>query len=331
MRVSRWQIAQTIAYEDLTLSIETIDRYLKESKSVQNLVQTSVKRLELVITEAEGDYTEIPTTAERMSNHETRPLPDIPQSIVTTDDGWIHVKGNLVRFASRLDHMPRMKSFSFVLFVYFEPSPVQDDVLFTSISTLLCSLPTTLASLTIDNSGAPSSPNPEPRSRHNHFCSLLLNKNFMPHLRHLCIRSRNICPEILEAFSSDQYARLESVIINLSLGREDRPGLSKVFYAHFCSGFQSNGKDLYSSLIDAAKAILPRLPSLKTFRIIRQNFPSEDFFSFDVTCNRRVELPSGIHWKATGSVDADDDECSSEGSEWSQDSAFSPESVDETS
>ena len=293
-------------------------------------MQTSVKRLELMVTEAAGNYSETPTMAERMNDHETRSLSDVPQNIVTTDDGWIHVKESLVRFASQLKHMPRMKSFSLVLFVYFEASQVQDNVLFTSISTLLCNLPTTLASLIIDNSGAPSSPTPEPRERRNHFCSLLLNKSFMPHLRHLCIRSRNICPEILEAISSDQYAQLEFLIINLSLGREDIPWMSKVFYARFCLGFQSNGKDLYSSLVDAAKAISPRLPCLKTLRIVRQDFPAEDFFSFDVICDRRVRLSRGIDWKAIDYVNADDDEYSSDGSESSQDSTSSTESVDET-
>ena len=284
-----------------------------------------------MVKEAEGNYSETPMMAGRMDDHETRSLSDVPQNIVTTDDWWIHVKESLVRFASQLKHMPRVKSFSLVLFVYFEASQVQENVLFTSISTLLCSLPTTLASLTIDNSGAPSSRTPEPRERRNHYCSLLLNKTFMPHLRHLCIRSRNICPEVFEAISSDQYTRLEFLIINLSLGRENIPWMSKVFYAHFCLGFQSNGKDLYSSLVDAAKAIVPRLPCLKMLRIVRQDFPAEDFFSFDVICDRRVRLAPGIDWKTIDYINADDDEYSSDGSEWSQDSTSSTESVDESS
>ena len=264
---------------------------------------------------------------ETMNDHETRTLSEVLQNTLKTDDWWISVKESLVRLASQLKHMPRMKSFSLILFVYFEASLVQENVLFIAISTLLRSLPTTLASLTIDNGGAPSNPTPEPQERRNHFCSLLLNKTFMPHLRHLCIRSRNICPEILEAISSDQYPRLESLIINLSLGREDIPWISKVFYAHFCPGFQSNGKDLCSSLVNAAKAIVPRLPCIKTLRIVRQNFPSEDFFSSDVICDRRVKLPPGVDWKAI----ADDDEYSSDSTEWSQESTSNTESDDETS
>ena len=271
-------------------------------------MQTSVKCLKLMVTEV------------------------VPQNTLLLGSWWIGLKKSLVRFASRIQHMPRLKSFSLVSNVFYRPSQFQEDVLFTSMSTLLCSLPATVTSLTIDSSGAPPNPTPGPREkRRNHFCSLLLNKSLMPHLRHLCIRSRTICPEILEAISSDKFDRLESLIINLSLGRQDIPLSSKVFYAHLCPGFQSNGKDLYSSLIDAAKAIIPRLPCLKTLRIVRQNFPAEDLFSFDVIQDRRAKLPLRADWKAIDHVNGDDSEYSSDSSELSQDSTSSTESDDETS
>ena len=93
----------------------------------------------------------------------------------------------------------------------------------------------------------------EQEGRLNHLCPLLLTKNFAAHLRHPCIRSRNICPEFLSTVFSDQYTHLEPFNINLSLGREDPPWMSRTIYARCCAGYQSNGKALYSGLVDAVR------------------------------------------------------------------------------
>ena len=327
-RVSRWRVARVIAYEDLDLTIKTIDRYLEASISSHSLVETSIRGLVIKASEADENRREVSTT-DIANEHETLSVTDFSQNIPSRDEWYVRVKESLTRFASQLRHMPRIESFSLVLFVCSEPSSAQDSIYFTSISTLLFNLPTTLSSLTIDIGGTPSSPTPERQEGRNHLCSLLLNKGFMPFLRHLRIRTRNICPKIFQSIYSDQHSQLESLIINLSLMREDLPRMSKVFYAHFCLGFQPDGKDLYSHLVDAANEIVPRLPCLKTLKIIRHKYPSEDLASFDVLSDRDVILPPSVDWKAVDCVD--DGQTDPDCTERSDDSFSTTESAEELS
>lgn len=327
----RWEVARVVAYEELVLSIKTIDRYLEIPESVQHSVQTSIKSLTLIVTET---YLETPMITGRLSEDEIRSLLVVSQDVGSAQEWWDHRKESLHRIAPQLKQMSRMTSFNLINYVYLELSLVQDSVYLVPILSLLSNMPESLFSLTVDNCGTPSSRPPGPQEC-NHMCPSLLSKSFTPHLRHLCIRSRNICPEILEVISSGSYNGLKSLIISLTLRPEELPWMSKVSYSHFCLGFHEKSTDLNSSLVDAAKAVLPRLPRLKTLKIVRQRFPAEDLLSFDVIHNHQITVSLGIDWKAidhlnVDHLNADDDGYSSESSEWSQDSSFSMDSIEET-
>ena len=275
-----------MAYEDLTVTIKTLDRYLDASKHIKSFVETNIRDLTVKATESDRSF----------------------YSASGRIKCCAHMKESLTRFALKLMHMPRIKAFRLVLFVCFEVYEVRDSHYFTSMSTLLSGLPATLSSLTIDNGGRPSSPTPGRQVERNHFCSLLLNKSFMPSLRHLRIRARNICPEIFQPICSDHHSQLESLIINLSLVREDSQ-FSKIFYAHYCLAFQSDGKDLYSRIVEAAKTCIPRLSRLTMLRIMCHKFPSGDLASFDVLSDQHFIHPSNLDWSVDyGELDPHYDE-----------------------
>ena len=97
--------------------------------------------------------------------------------------------------------------------------------------------------------------------------------------------------------------------------------MSKVFYAHFYLGFQPNGKDLYSYLVEAAKACVQRLPCLKMLRIICHKYSSGNIALFDVLSDRHVILLSNVNWEDVDCVDdgQSDPDCTDR-----SDDSFSP-------
>lgn len=178
MGLSRWSLARGIAYEDVTLSHEKIKRYLAQSESIQSLVQKSVKCLELRI--SEWDIMLLQDNRELFHDFYAQ----------SSGKVWILAEKALHRFASHLKHMPRLNSMSLVLLTVPRTSPAKETAIITSMSSILCSLPTNLASLTIDSTGTPSYPFIDEPEKYVHFCSLLLHRSFMPRLRHLRVRSR---------------------------------------------------------------------------------------------------------------------------------------------
>ena len=60
-----------VAYEDLTLTIMTIDRYLEAFKDIQSLIRASIRSLTVNATEADVDHRELSALTETIDDHET--------------------------------------------------------------------------------------------------------------------------------------------------------------------------------------------------------------------------------------------------------------------
>ena len=173
-----------------------------------------------------------------------------------------------------------------------------DEMVHKSMSNILHHVPTTMTSLIIDNCGAPSARSNIPRTMGKHFCSLLIGQLVAPHLRHLRIRSRNICPEILKAIASNGITRLETLIISLNMDSETAKFMWESCFVGSCTDQIMPGTFLYWGLADAAKEVVPLLPTLKTLRIMCCTNPAKDFMLFDALCGTHSMIPLITDWKA---------------------------------
>ena len=238
----------------------------------------------------------------------------------------------LASLATQLKRMHRMNGFTLRIFVFLDMIPASYDtgLMPVIISSLLVYLPRSLSRLTIDcYNGYPMSQGQTKEAE----CpsSLLLNKGFVPSLRHLRFRSRFICPKIFDPFCSSAESQLESLIINTSLRVEQScPPMKKMFFPKQCHGEYIGGGrgDLCTKLKDAAKAKLPQLTRIKVLRILRHKHPSDDVLSYDVLSDRTVILPENADWEDADCHNAGEADPDCE--ERSENSFPSPDSDDDS-
>ncbi len=270
-----------MVYEELSLTFNKIQNYVEAPKSIKHLVKANNKRLTVSLT---GHF----ETKEALNDGSIT-----PQCVDRTME-------TLASLASYLKHMHRIHAFRLRVVILLDQLLSENAGLIPMIvSTLLEDLPRSLSRLTIDcYSGYRVSQGQTTEAE----CpsSLLLNKGFIPSLRHLRLRSRFICPKIFDPFCSSAESQLESLIVNTSLKVEQSfPPMNKVFFSKQCHreySWHSSG-DLYTELRDAANAKIPQLTRIKVLRILRHKHPSDDVLSYDVLSDRTVILPKYANWE----------------------------------
>lgn len=286
-----------MAYEEFSLTFDNIEKYVEAPRSIKHLVKASNTNLTVSLT---GHFARKKAPNDRCI---------VPEPVDRTMEA-------LAFLASHLKRMHRIKAFRLRLFIFLDQLLANHAGLIPMIiSTLLEDLPRSLSRLTIDcYSGYRGSQGRTTETE----CpsSLLLNKDFIPSLRHLRLRSRFICPKIFDPFCSSAESQLESLIINTSLKvDESSPPMFKVFFSEECHGEYSlhGSGELCTNLRDAANAKLPRLTRIKILRILRHKHPSDDVLSYDVLSDRNVILPKNANWEDAdchddGEADADCEE-----------------------
>ena len=311
---SRWQVVQVVAFEDLTLSIEIIHRYLELPQDVQSFVCSCVKSLKIVVSEDERHHSKVSMVSPMMIDHRDLVTAGFFEDLDVRQQFWIHAHQSLFGFAPQLMAMPKLDSFSLMVFMGFDASRMLVDSCLIITFILLSSLPATISSLTIDNSGSRLSFEYERYQERIHFCSLLVNQRFTPYLRHLRIRSRLLCPDIFAFISSGQFVKLETLIINFSVEQQYLPWIPTTFQAQWCGGDSINSKTLHSILAEAAQEVTSRLPHLKILRInrhippskkdlLRDPPPSTKLCSFNAFSGRYVVRAPNINWRKTDYID----------------------------
>lgn len=302
-----------MAYEELSLTFNKVGKYLEAPESIKHLVKASNTNLTVELT---GHF-------ERMEVLNDGPI---------SAECVFRVLETLGSLAYHLKGMHRIKAFRFRLHMSLDQKNVNATGLIPiMISTLLEELPRSLSRLTIDCYS-------DDRVFQNYTAavgcpvSLLLDKNVIPSLRHLRLRSRFICPKIFDPFCSSAESQLKSFIINTSLKVErSSPPMNKVFFSKQCHReYSGDGSgELCTKLRDAAIAKLPQLPRIKVLRLLRHKHPSDDVLSYDVLSDRSVILPENANWEDAdchddGEADPDCEE-RSENSFSSSDSDNDPE------
>ena len=225
-----------MAYEELSLTSNKIEKYLKTPERIKHLVKAHNTKL-------------------------TASLTRIFKGNEALDNGFItsncvdRTIESLAYLSFHLKCMNRMKAFRLQLFMFSHQAHAnRARPLPMIISTLLENLPRSLSRLTIDCCDylVPQSRQAEAECP----SSLLLKKDFVPSLCHLRLRSRFICPKIFDTICSSAESQLETLIINISLRVEQSSSpMNKVFFSEECyEGYLHGSGDLRTKLSDAANA-----------------------------------------------------------------------------
>lgn len=155
-----------------------------------------------------------------------------------------------------------------------------------TIITLISSLPQSVTHLVVDNPG--QSPRVSLDStggagQGHLICHLLCARNFLPSLRHLRLRMRIICPQVLKMNSSNEHPLLETMVLNLSLHVE---GVNVTDQAQYCAGYGSRKAGLYLDMLVMAEDAVLEFPALRTLRILHPKLPSFKIGSDDAVLKK---------------------------------------------
>ena len=209
----------------------------------------------------------------------------------------------LTSFAEQLPQMADLHSFRVKIPIGSLTSERLDSLRSTAIVSLISCFPKTLTSLTIDTPGGPSRFKPQ-MAQSNHICPLLLDKEMLPSLRHLAIRSHNICPELCAVDDFRLQTQLQTLIINLSMAEG---GFYAAVNARYCEEDKYKGKLIYPHMKELAKAAVVRFPAITTMRLlcINPNTPGSLEICYNVLSEREIILPLDVSWDDLDWDDAD--------------------------
>lgn len=209
----------------------------------------------------------------------------------------------LTSFAEQLPQMADLRSFRVKVPIGSLTSGRLDSLRCAATVSLISHFPKTLTSLTIDTPGGPSRFRPQ-MEQSNHACPLLLNKEMLPSLRHLAIRSHNICPELCAVDGSRLQTQLQTLIVNLSMAEG---GFYAAVNARYCEEDKYEGKPIYPHMKNLAKSVAVHFPAMRTMRLlcINTKTPGSHEICYNVLSDREVLLPDDVLWDDVDWDDAD--------------------------
>ncbi|KAL9568987.1 hypothetical protein ACKAV7_006854 [Fusarium commune] len=118
---------------------------------------------------------------------------------------------------------------------------------------------------------------------------------------------RRICPDVLKTQDLDSTLHLSTVVINLSL-LTDQPSITSAAHAKPC-GSQGGGLiQLRADVREQAEALVTRMASPQTMRILTHTLPQFDTRSLDVLTGKTMKLDDDTAWEDDGKTIQEDSE-----------------------
>jgi hypothetical protein len=236
-----------VAFEDLALTIDMLQRFLAAPDRAYALVMASIKYLSIEDRNFDDEH-DVEITDEMGAQGGGQGW----EALAWREQRTVKIYESLVDFAAHLPQMAELKSFRLEMLMKPTASKWLEDLWIKSAVTLISSFPKSLTSVMIDNPGVPSRFSLESNDAC-HICPLLFAKDLLPSLRHLRIRTRSICPKIFDLNNSDQRLPLETLVINLSLREME---MCSAHHARCCTESKPGHEGLYLNMLDAAKAAI---------------------------------------------------------------------------
>ncbi|KAH7205907.1 hypothetical protein DER44DRAFT_775247 [Fusarium oxysporum] len=129
----------------------------------------------------------------------------------------------------------------------------------------------------------------------------------LPTLRTLHLWMRSICPEVLKTQDLDSKLRLSTVVVKLSL-LPDLPGITSASHSQQCGSQGGGWTQLKADIREQAEALVTRMASPKTIRILTQTLPRFDTRSLDVLTGKTMKLDGNAAWDDDGETTQEDSE-----------------------
>jgi hypothetical protein len=314
----RYQIAQIVAFEEIELSTDSLQRFLAAPRRSQLRVLETVKKLTVeddgyydysarIHAATDSDYSVREFETENFHQHAQTESWRMTALMGNSEFLDLQTCGSLVSFTGYLRHMVELKTFRFKVSMKSPVNEWIDQLHAPIIVSVFNALPKSITSLTIDNPWERSGFRRRPDDYHQ-ICCQVLSQDFLPSLRHLCLRLRSICPRVFEMNDHAAHPYLETLTVNLSL--KDPVHQSEAEQSECCEEFGTIERTLFPELLDAAKNTVIRLPAIRTFRILRHVYPILRLTSYDILANKQALLPENARWDQIGDefpdVPADD-------------------------
>jgi hypothetical protein len=168
----RYKVAQSVAFEDLALTIDMLQRFLAAPDRAHALVMASIKYLSIEGRNFDDEH-DVEITDEMGAQGSGQGW----EALAWREQRTFKIYENLIDFASHLPQMAELKSFR--LEMLMKPTALKwlEDLWIKSAVTLISSFPKSLTSVMIDNPGVPSRFSLESNDAC-HICPLLLAKTF---------------------------------------------------------------------------------------------------------------------------------------------------------
>jgi hypothetical protein len=124
-------------------------------------------------------------------------------------------------------------------------------------------------------------------------------------LRHLRLRMRTTCAEVLKPRQHSTNLRLNEVLINLSLSNES-PLTTSAAHATCCGSSPGAFLQLKADMEKQAQVLVTQMEAPKIVRILTHALPGIAMRAFDVLTGRNVTLSEGAEWDDDGGVIEDE-------------------------
>ncbi|KAJ8129562.1 hypothetical protein O1611_g4069 [Lasiodiplodia mahajangana] len=142
-----------------------------------------------------------------------------------------------------------------------------------------------------------------------HVCSAI--GALLPTLQILHLRMYHICPEVLRPHDSDKSLCLSVVVVNLSM-LTPRSNIGGAAHSRRCMFRIGGTPQLKADIREQAEALVPRMASPKTVRILTHTLPAFKMHSFDVLTGKTMLLEENMDWDEDGEIVAEDSGSESE-------------------
>ncbi|KAM0545645.1 hypothetical protein ACHAPJ_011261 [Fusarium lateritium] len=185
------------------------------------------------------------------------------------------------------------------------PDPLSRAKDYLSIPTMRALLSVeNLSILVLDLSGS-SLISPGQQEDERHICSSI--GALLRTLRTLHLRMRSICPDVLQTQDLDSTLQLSTVVVNLSL-LTDQPSTTSAAHSKPCGSQDGGLIQLKADIQEQAEALVTRMASPKTMRILTHSLPQFDIQSLDVLTGKMMVLDDDAPWDGDGKVIQEDSE-----------------------
>ncbi|EKD20272.1 uncharacterized protein L3040_007283 [Drepanopeziza brunnea f. sp. 'multigermtubi'] len=293
---SWYSVTQSVAWEDVALSLSTLTGFLQAPPDVQSFIRSRVKHLSI-----SGSYS-IPNELHHLASRQS--VSDPAHTEAQKRARWrtqqharsTELSSALAAFSTGLAQMRKLRTFRLALSCDAETyaSVAADDTWTAALKSVVAALPPSLESLTMDKLGPTTRYATAGESDAHAVCQALHARNALPALRHLRLRVHCVCPELFDVVRIGVHPVLETVVVSLTAGD---PDVDIVHHARCCTDPQRQSQWLYADMVDAARcAVSACFPSIRTLRIVRYDVQALKFSSDDIVSGEIVDLPEGVSW-----------------------------------